>query len=120
MDSAQTPIDPEKLDELIDLFGDRDEVKDLFDEFFKEIPQRIESLRTGVASNTAEPINQAAHALKGSSASLGAMQVQDAAFDLEQCARNQEFGPMADHLSRLELELANLRAWLTSQGLLNG
>jgi len=119
MDSAQTPIDTEKLDELIDLFGDRDEVKDLFDEFFKELPERIESLRTGVESNTAEPINQAAHALKGSSASLGAMQVQGAAFELEQCARNQEFAPMAEHLQRLELELANLRAWLTNEGLLD-
>lgn len=113
-----TPIDREKLDELIDLFGDRDEVRDLFEEYFAELPARLEALRTGIASSTTEEVNHAAHALKGSSASLGATQVTETARLLEESARNQQLDGTADALERLEAELLALQQWLKDEGLL--
>lgn len=118
MDSTNAPVDAEKLEELIDLFGDREEVKDLFHEFFDELPSRLESLRTGLQTGTADQIDQAAHALKGSSASLGATQVQAAALALESDARNQQLENAPDHFALLEAELEKLQAWLQQSGLL--
>lgn len=112
------PIDATKLDELIDLFGDRDEVRDLFAEFFAELPDRLAALRSGLADASTDQVNQAAHALKGSSASLGATRVQEAASALERAARAAELSAAPDDLSRLEQELDALRAWLQAQGLL--
>lgn len=120
MSLSPQPVDREKLDELIDLFGDREEVKDLFQEFFAELPERLESLRSGLASSAYDTVNHAAHALKGSSASLGATKVQESARQLEESARNQSLNGSSDTLSRLEAELAALQDWLRSEGLLDG
>lgn len=114
-----TPIDQAKLDELIDLFGDREEVRDLFDEFFAELPARLEALRTGLSSLTVDEVKHAAHALKGSSASLGATQVTETARQIEESARTATLDGSTDSLERLEAELAALRAWLQAEGLLS-
>ncbi|NQU49413.1 MAG: Hpt domain-containing protein [Planctomycetes bacterium] len=118
MDSANPPVDAEKLEELIDLFGDREEVKDLFHEFFDELPSRLSTMRSGLEPNTPSQIDQAAHALKGSSASLGATQVQAAALALESDARNEQLGDAPIHFAVLEKELEILQKWLTDSGLL--
>ncbi len=118
MDSTNAPVDAEKLEELIDLFGDREEVKDLFNEFFDELPSRLQTLRTGLETGAPEQIDQAAHALKGSSASLGAMQVQAAALALEADARSQQLDDAPDHFAQLEAELEILQNWLRESGLL--
>lgn len=118
-DMTATPIDQAKLDELIDLFGDREEVRDLFDEFFAELPARLEALRTGLSTLTVDEVNHAAHALKGSSASLGATQVTETARQIEESARTATLDGSTDSLERLEAELAALRAWLQAEGLLS-
>lgn len=114
-----TPIDQAKLDELIDLFGDREEVRDLFDEFFAELPARLAALRTGLTTLTVDEVNHAAHALKGSSASLGATQVTETARQIEEAARLQTIDGSTDTLEQLEAELAALRLWLQTEGLLS-
>lgn len=113
------PIDQAKLDELIDLFGDRAEVRDLFDEFFAELPAQLKALRDGVVSLTVDQVNRTAHALKGSSASLGATQVTETARQIEESARTATLDGSTDSLERLEAELAALRAWLQAKGLLS-
>jgi HPt (histidine-containing phosphotransfer) domain-containing protein len=118
MNPSPAPIDQAKLEELIDLFGDREEVRDLFDEYFSELPSRIEALRTGIATSTTEMVNHAAHALKGSSASLGAIQVTETARIIEESARANSLEGTGTAVDRLETELALLRAWLQSEGLL--
>lgn len=120
MEQSPAPIDLSKLDELIDIFGDREEVKDLFEEFFAELPSRLEALRQGVESGASDTINHAAHALKGSSASLGATHVEASARFLEESARANVLNEAPDYLGRLEAELEALRNWLASEGLLNG
>lgn len=114
-----TPVDQARLDELIDLFGDREEVRDLFDEFFAELPARLEALRTGIITLSIDEVNHAAHALKGSSVSLGATQVTETARQIEESARTSTLDGSTVSLERLEAELAALRAWLQAEGLLS-
>jgi HPt (histidine-containing phosphotransfer) domain-containing protein len=118
MSSTPAPIDQAKLEELIDLFGDREEVRDLFEEFFSELPSRLEALRTGIATSTSETVNHAAHALKGSSASLGATQVTETARIIEETARANSWEGTDSAVDRLETELQALQEWLRSEGLL--
>lgn len=119
MSDQTTPIDRAKLDELVELFGALEDVKDLFDEFFDEIPPRLESLRNGVARAACTDIDHAAHAIKGSSASLGATGVETVAKALETQARNQSLDGADQLVTRLEQELETLRGWLTENGLLS-
>ncbi len=118
MESNHSPVNAEKLEELIDLFGDREEVKDLFVEFFEELPTRLSALRAGLQTGTPEAVDQAAHALKGSSASLGATHVQEAAMALEADGRSKQLSDAPDHLETLERELTILQKWLSDSGLL--
>ncbi len=118
IDSNNPPVNAEKLEELIDLFGDRGEVIDLFHEFFDDLPRRLSALRTGLQTGTPEAIDQAAHALKGSSASLGATHVQEAAMALEADGRSKQLSDAPDHLETLERELTILQKWLSDSGLL--
>jgi histidine phosphotransfer protein HptB len=119
MTSTPAPIDQAKLEELIDLFGDREEVRDLFEEFFSELPSRIEAMRTGIATATTETVNHAAHALKGSSASLGATQVTETARIIEETARANSLEGTDTAVDRLEIELNALQEWLRGEGLLS-
>jgi len=106
------PLDSAKLEELRDLFGDEAEVQDLFLEYFQELPERLDSIREGIAEACCEKIHRAAHALKGSSSSLGAVPVQEISRHLEESARAGSLEGTEDLLQRLEEELGRLRSWL--------
>jgi len=106
------PLDSAKLEELRDLFGDESEVQDLFQEYFQELPARLDSIRAGIAEASCEKIHQAAHALKGSSGSLGASKVQELSRCLEESARAGSLDGADGLLQRLQEELDRLRSWL--------
>lgn len=118
MTSPTSPVDQSKLDELVELFGALEDVKELFDEFFEELPPRIQSLRAGVAGASCSEVDHAAHAIKGSSASLGAIGVESVARTLEAQARNESLDGADQLVDQLEQELASLRQWLSENGLL--
>ncbi len=111
-------ISEARIQELIELFGDPSEVSDLFTQFFAELPERMETLRKSVASSSAPGIERTAHALSGSSGSLGAMRVQRAAKTMEESSRKGDLDDCAAQLAILESELENLRSFLNGKGLL--
>ncbi len=112
------PVDPAKLAELQELFCDDGELAELFQEFWEELPDRLEGIRNGIQGKALEQIHQAAHALKGSSANLGAEGVRSAAAHLEDQARAGTLEDAPGLLERLEGELGRLEAWLRQEGLL--
>jgi HPt (histidine-containing phosphotransfer) domain-containing protein len=112
------PLDPHQLSELRDLFGSDAEVASLFEEFFVELPDRMNSIQVSLRNGVAEGIERAAHAISGSSGSLGAVAVHLAAKSLEQRAHQGEVDHLEDLLVELEMELSRLREHLAQEGLL--
>ena len=87
------PVDPARL-ELLGLIGDEDD-DSLADEFGDDARELLRAIRTSLDANDAEGVRRAAHALKGSSANLGAAGLSAIAAELERFGREGtlEAGP---------------------------
>ncbi|HEX9793916.1 MAG TPA: Hpt domain-containing protein [Planctomycetota bacterium] len=116
--TAVTPVDAGKLDELIDLFDGKEELAILFQEFFSDLTDRLQTIRGCLDAGSDVDVDQVAHAIKGSSSNLGAVGVQKAAESLETCALEHDVAGASEVFFRLEEELARLRIWLCQEHLL--
>ena len=115
--NTQSPLDNARVEELADLFGDKETLLELFDEFLSECPSRIQTMRDGLAQHKADLIDSGAHAIKGSSANLGAVGIQQTAQLVEELARTNALDEVGEFLDRLECEVERLNAYLKSHGL---
>ncbi len=110
-------LDTSRISELADLFGDSEIVLELFDEFLQECPERMDTMRQALANGETELIDIAAHAIKGSSANLGACAVQEMARMIEEMARSNQLTEADAFVGRLETEIARLQEHLRTHGL---
>lgn len=111
------PLDSARVDELSKLFGNKEILLEIYDEFLQECPIRIQAIREGLAQRQANLVDSGAHAIKGSSANLGAQGILKMASHLEGLARANELNDAGQFLDRLELEIERLRAHLKDVGL---
>jgi len=115
--STQSPLDTARVEELADLFGDKETLLELFDEFLGECPSRMQTMRVGLAEHKADLIDSGAHAIKGSSANLGAVGIQETATLVEDLARTNDLDEVGVFLDRLEGEIERLNMHLKAHGL---
>ncbi|KAA3609516.1 MAG: Hpt domain-containing protein [Planctomycetota bacterium] len=118
MSTALPPLNQEKLEELLEIFGDADELSELFEEYFAELPERLQELRDALSVGDSSPVNQIAHTLKGSSGNLGASAVQEVARGIEEQAKAGTLEQVGGLLDQLDIELERLRQALERQSLL--
>lgn len=118
MTTAQPILDQEKLSELREIFEDDSELAELFQEFFGELPTRLQDLHQAFEIGATETIHQNAHALKGSSGNLGAAAVHATARAIEEYARSGSLQEACSLMPRLETEVAQLAQALQQLSLL--
>ena len=105
------PIDLGVLNSIAEAQGDGapDLVVELIDLFLADTPRRVAAMRAAMANSDAPLLARAAHALKGSSSTLGAIQVAESCAELERLARDVSLQEAALVLHRLDQELTFLR-----------
>jgi HPt (histidine-containing phosphotransfer) domain-containing protein len=105
------PVDLGMLNSLAEAQGDEepDLVVELIDLFLADAPRRVAVMREALANSDEALLERAAHALKGSSSTLGAVQVADTCAELELSARAVSLPHAAVVLDRLHQELTSLR-----------
>lgn len=83
-------IDMAVVDELLSLSGDGDPelLVDLIKMFLDDGPEKVQTITEGLAAGDLEAVERAAHALKGSAGSLGAVLVQRDCENLQVSSRN--------------------------------
>ena len=98
------PIDRTVLDTLRDLRepGQPDVLTELIDLFLEDTPPRLAAVRDAVTRHDGDALRQAAHALKGSAASLGATEVRSLCAELEQLGKHGGLGATEALLRQLE------------------
>jgi two-component system, sensor histidine kinase and response regulator len=113
--SAPDAIDFEKV--LTRLEGDRELLGELAQVFKTDCVRIVEGMRQAIAQNSASDLEQFAHTLKGSSASLGALGVSQTAAQLERLARggsvegaNSQFEVLQTEIERAFCELETLNS----------
>ena len=67
--------------------GEPDVLSEVLGIFLREVPTRIERLRTSFAGGNIQEVQRAAHSLKGSAGNIGAERLQEAARQVDEKAR---------------------------------
>ncbi|NDR58899.1 hybrid sensor histidine kinase/response regulator [Aliiruegeria sabulilitoris] len=80
--------------------------------FASSTPARLEALRNGVSKDDRQEVSAAAHALAGATGMLGLSDISKWARDIESRAETGDGLLSVEELSRLELQLLDLRARL--------
>ena len=108
---VREPVDIAVLNSLADAQedGEPDLVVELIDLYLADTSRRVASLREALTTTNGLLLGVAAHALKGSSSTLGANQVAESCGELERLARDVAFERVSVVLERLEQELTLVR-----------
>lgn len=105
------------LAELADMFGDGggEIVLDIINAYLDETPDLVGRLRVAISDGNADGVREAAHALKSSSANVGAMQFGEYAKVLESAGREGDLTTIAALGGQLDeissAALTQLGAW---------
>jgi len=96
-------IDVATFENLKAMMGD-DFIGELIDAYFEEAPQLIGQIEQALASGDAEVFRRAAHSLKSSSASFGAMQFSARAKELELIGKEGNLAGTGEKVAKLKLD----------------
>lgn len=114
--SGNGELDREFLDELLD--GDREFAGELFDTYFESADQAYADAVSRLGSGDSENAFRPFHTLKGASASVGLMKLQDYARSLEVRAKSGDLEFCGQQLPSLKAAIeeakATLKAYLES------
>jgi HPt (histidine-containing phosphotransfer) domain-containing protein len=95
--------------EMIQLDGEPDLVIELIDLYLEDAPRRLSAMQESAAHRDWQSVKREAHSLRGSSGSVGAVEVVQTCVEIEETVfRNPDPDP-AELLSRLELDLQRVR-----------
>ena len=82
-------LDPDTVASLLEsVGGDEEFLAELFSAFAAEAPSLLQSVEDASASGDAESLRHAAHTLKSTSASLGALRLSGVSAEMEAAARS--------------------------------
>jgi two-component system, sensor histidine kinase and response regulator len=107
--------DPEALARLARWGGDQ-LVRQMVELFLAQAPERLEAARAGLAAGSADEVQRAAHALKSSSAQVGALRVSALCVEIESRGAGGDLAGVPDLLDALERELSVYRAGASPGG----
>jgi HPt (histidine-containing phosphotransfer) domain-containing protein len=83
-----------------------DFIRELIDTYLEETPQLLAQLRQALAAGDAEAFRRAAHSLKSTSASFGALTLSTQARELELIAKSGELTAVGDKIDNLSAAYA--------------
>lgn len=96
--------------------GDHSLVSELGTLFLTDVPDQVRAVREAIERNDAAALRFAAHAIKGSAATLTAKRVAQCAFELEAMGKDGKLGGARDALQKMEKAIDELRERLNSTG----
>jgi HPt (histidine-containing phosphotransfer) domain-containing protein len=110
------PIDAFVLESLRALQdeGDSDILIEICEIFFSDTPARISEMRSSLASGDNVVLQRAAHTLKSSSASLGAMKLSELSKELEMKVNSGSVEGAEAQIKKIDDEFLRVKSALTS------
>jgi HPt (histidine-containing phosphotransfer) domain-containing protein len=95
--------------------GEPDLVVELIDLYLEDLPQRLKSMRDALKLGDAVSLRGTAHSLKGSSSSLGALQMAALCDELESSVNVSSPHGVNSKLTRVEQEFERVRVAFTAE-----
>ena len=97
------------------VMGDEELARDIFNEYLNEIPKRIEKIHEALDSGSILDANREAHTLKGSSANVGAVALQDISYQIEISTSDEDLTKAASLVPMLEKQFNILKKYWFSR-----
>ena len=88
---------------------DEDLAKNIFNDFLNETPKRMNNIQKGIDYDDIQLTKREAHTLKGSSANVGAVVLQDIAYQIESAASEEDLTKAATLISMLKKQFVILK-----------
>jgi two-component system sensor histidine kinase/response regulator len=116
-DAPATEIDAKALEEIraLQRTGTPDLLEKIVDRFLKDAPRLVHSMREAVATANGDALRRAAHTLKSSSGTLGAIRLAQYCREIESRAKSGRLADAGQWLSMAESELALVRVALPAR-----
>lgn len=107
-------IDPTVLQELKEMMGEESPefLAEVIDSYLEDAPQLLQAIHTAITQEDAARLEQAAHTLKSSSATLGAMTLAELSKQLEAMGRAGIVEHGVETTSQLKAEYARVKVAL--------
>jgi HPt (histidine-containing phosphotransfer) domain-containing protein len=116
MPDGNDPIDEAVLADLVESTGgDPDFLAELIDIYLDDAPRQLAAMRDAALSGRIEDLVRPAHTLKGSSASIGAVELSELSRTLELAARESAVEDPAAAIDGIEAELGRVREALLAR-----
>jgi HPt (histidine-containing phosphotransfer) domain-containing protein len=112
VEDGRLPSTDEAALERLKRFGGGKLLGEMITLFLEAAPERINAALAGLAANDVKATEMALHALKSSSAQLGAMRMQRLCERGEALARSGTLENVAGLVSSLEEEFPRVQSWL--------
>ena len=113
------PDTPEKLIDYPSALdrtgGDEEFLNELLDLYVTEFSSAFEKLQNAVKEKDFSAVKHIGHNLKGSSANMSLLSLQEAALQMEQTGRDEDAGQAEKALVVLEREFKRLKVFLDSR-----
>lgn len=111
--NAASPLDPELFGQLKELeAGAPGFLKDLIAQFLDQATRQISVIGELTRARDGEGLHRAAHLLKGSSGSIGALDLMELLRGLESAGQKRAWGDAEGLLPRVDVEFARVKAAL--------
>ncbi len=115
---SPSAIDRTVFDQLVETTGgDKSFLADLIGEYLNDSPKLIQQMRDALAANQIDDFRRAAHSLKSTSASMGAMNLSAQSKELEMMAKAGSLDGAAEKITRVDEEYGRVKAELAAAAL---
>ncbi|MFN0205937.1 MAG: Hpt domain-containing protein [Planctomycetota bacterium] len=99
-------LDQKALEQLRELDDDGAVLLKIIETFLRDAPNNIATIESAIISNDAKTLDRAAHTLKSTSATLGAMVLSSICKELEMLGRQGDLANAKESVSRVRNEMA--------------
>ena len=106
MENSNAPLILDLAVGIRRLAGDRELYKQIMEIFFSEATEQIHTIQQALVNRNAELVKRVAHSMKGAAANLGALRVQETAFQLEVLGANDDLSQALSIFESLKQNLA--------------
>jgi len=95
------------------LMGDEDLAKEIIDDFLKQIPDNLLSVKKALEIEDLSLVQREAHIIKGASGNVGALSLQDIAEQIEIASEEKDLVKVGSFVAELDTQLEILKKKLT-------
>ncbi|MBI3819982.1 MAG: Hpt domain-containing protein [Planctomycetes bacterium] len=108
MSNSRALLDASALDQLRELDEDGAVLMEVVETFLRDAPKQVAAIQGAIINNDAKSLDRAAHTLKSTAATVGAMDLSAICKEVEQIGRSGQVEPARACVEKIESEFRSV------------